>query len=303
MRRNLVLAILLAGSAMAAGAAAPGPGIGLVANDRTRLDHAREDPLLLLGTLYNAQASAVVNRNLRNAEILAAVKASAAYGKMSPEERRAVEDEYAPVEVPAFTLGSPSRALRDLVRISVTDGDGEPVAVAARPLASTPGRPGAVEFGAGDVEILFYGIDGGALAAGTYTVRAILDTSGEQGMWRGRVVSPPVSVRVLAGDGSPPAIGRLHALGTYSRLDRDYRASLAYARRILARDAASVPGLVLAGDSLDGLGRPEEALRSFLAAFDVYAARLERAGGRLEPPDYIMARIVELQEELGLRGR
>lgn len=303
MRRNLVLAMLLAGWTMAAGAAASGPGIGLVANDHTRLDHLREDPLLLLVTLYHARASEIVNQNLRKGEILQAIQTSAAYGKMSPEERRSVEEEYAPVEVPRFTLGSRSRAVRDLVRISVTDGDGEPVAVAARPLASTRSRPGAVEFGAGDVEMLFYGIDGGALAAGTYTVRATLDTSGEQGMWRGRVVSPPVSVQVLAGDGSPPSAERLYALGTYSLLDHDYQASLAFARRILARDAASVPGLVLAGDSLDGLGRREEALRSFLEAFDVYAARLEKAGGGLEPPDYIMARIVELQEELGLRER
>ncbi len=303
MRRTSVLAILLAGSAAVVGAVQPTPGIGLVANERLDLDHPRGDPLLLLVTLYNARASEIMNRNLRNAEVLAAIKASADYGEMSPEARQSVEEEYAPVDVPAFTLGSPGRPMRDLVRIVVTDDDGKPAGVVARPLASTSDSPAEARFEAGNVEMLFFGIESGALAPGTYTLRAVLDTSTETTMWRGRVVSPPVTVRVHAGDGSPPTIDRLHTMGIYSLLDHDFQSSLAYAQRVLARDAASIPGLVLAGDSLDGLGRPEEALRSFLAALDIYAARLEKSGGRLEPPDYITARIVELQEELGQRDR
>ncbi len=70
---------------------------------------------------------------------------------------------------------------------------------------------------------------------------------------------------------------------------------------IFSKFRCVVIGLVLAGDSLDGLGRPEEALQSFSAAFDAYSVHLEAAGGELEPPRYIATRIVQLQEQLGQR--
>ncbi len=304
MRKTFVMTALLVGLSAVAGAASHGPGISLTANDLFDLDHPIEDPLLLLVTLYNGQASSVSTENLQRAEILAAAKSSSGYSEMSPEERQLLDDEYAPVEVPTFSLGSPTRALRDLVRITVTDDPGETVTVAVPPLASTPASTGAVSFDGSSVEMLFFGIDTDALAglrAGTYTVSAVLDTSSEAGMWRGEIVSPPVTVRLGTRGAGEPTTDRLYAVGLYRWLDREYEASLDLAQRILAPDSASIAGLVLAGDSLDGLGRPEEALQSFSAAFDAYSVHLEEAGGELEPPRYIATRIVQLQEQLGQR--
>ena len=191
--------------------------------------------------------------------------------------------------------GAPAIGATGAFGMALAEAQGVDLEQAARTLRNT--RPTAQD--------LFYGIDTVALASlgsGTFTLRAFLDTTAEEGMWNGRVASSPVTVHLRAGAAGERTVDRLYAVGLYRWLDHDYEASLGLAEKILAREPASIAGLVLAGDSLDGLGRPDEALQCFSQAFAAYSERLEAADGELEPPRYIQVRFLELQEKLGQRN-
>ncbi len=182
----------------------------------------------------------------------------------------------------------------------------------ALPRLGSSGDLGNVELYAGDEAILdkernLYTAELGVapeetakIPEGRYTIRAVLPVpSGSQGKWSGRAVSNPVvvSVEEQVKETTPaddPERSRLiESINFYLRAERfddAYRLAL----QAVEQKRVNVDARILLGDALNGLGRDEEALKSYTKALYLLAAK----GKQYEPPTYLIMRMDEVKQRL-----
>jgi cytochrome c-type biogenesis protein CcmH/NrfG len=150
------------------------------------------------------------------------------------------------------------------------------------------------------VAALVFGVDAaalGALRAGVYVLRAVVDTTGERGMWNGRAASRPITLRLGAAPAREAAAAqraRLRQSAAFYLADAQFAEAESRARRVIVADASDIEAWVLLGDALDGSSRPQDALAAFRSALKLANA----APGDREPPAYIEQRIFEIQASL-----
>ena len=300
-----VLVLLPAAWAAGQPAPPPGPDLALAAADGARrVDHAAGDPLLLFVSLSNGVARAAASQNRAYAEILGELQASPRFQALPPADRQRLLDRHRAVEVPVFVLGSADRPVSALVRLVVADPQGRELPVQARALADA-NVPALVRLDEEEMILLAFGIDAGQiarLAAGTYAVRARLDTRRETAMWLGDVSSLPIEMTIQAPPADAPPdrrLRRLDAAGSYYLASRQFDRVEQTARQMIEIDRSAVSSWVLLGDGLDGLTRRQGALEAFQQALRLYAER--PPAGVPEPPDYIERRIREIQAALKRR--
>lgn len=271
-----------------------------------QIAHTATEPLLLRVHLFNGAARQAAMRNVTNERQAADAALSPRFQKLSAGERARLLLPLAPRPVPAIQLGSPDRALASHVRFTVEAGHGKPVALVVRPLAGAAWQRGAVRLDDRRSVMLPFGIDAAAFAAipaGTYTIRAHVDTTAERDMWRGRTTSQRVVMTLGPRPAATPQtrLERLARAGAFNLADERFAAAEASARGIIAADGAVVDAWVLLGDALDGAGRRPEALDAFRKALSLFNARRPVPGVTQEPPVYIQERLVEIETALRRR--
>jgi hypothetical protein len=272
-----------------------------------QLAHAATDPLLLRVHIFNGEAQQAAAQNVRHARLAADAAASTRFQQLGAAERARLLQPYVQQPVPAIQLGAPDRALAAFLRFTTEDSQGAAVPLVVRPLASTAGRLGIARLDERRSAMLAFGVDAAALAAipaGTYAIRAHVDTEAERGMWRGRTTSRPIVITlgaVPANETARVRLARLARAGEFHLADEQFVRAEATARAIIAIDDAAVAGWVLLGDALDGGGRPRDALDAFLKALALENARPPASDGADEPPVYIQDRIVQIQAALQAR--
>lgn len=267
-------------------------------------DHPLDHPLLFLVSLADpAAANARTHNALAQAvrEQLTAGRADAP----APDERERLQKMATAVPVPSTALGSEAEPAWTHVSFEWSTASGTVPSPAVRPLETTQRSARVVRleqesgwfaFGV-DVEPL------SAMRADTYTIRAVLDTRRRSGMWRGRVASEPVVIRLRAAGAErsePAAQAWGYAAGRFYLLDRQFRRAHETADRLLARDPASVAAFELQGDALVGLDRLDEASRAFaagIAAFQDRVAALPVPSTRedVDHPTYLIERLREVR--------
>jgi tetratricopeptide (TPR) repeat protein len=144
-----------------------------------------------------------------------------------------------------------------------------------------PGTDDIAELRESGYYIASYGIDPAGMAqlpAGNYELTAMI----------GSVRSMPIMIRIDAGSlTTTQQNSSLHLLrlGDYYNQAGDVAKAIENADKVLARDAASVAGLVLKADAL-------RYQRAWAAALEMYKKALEAYGKKMgmnaEPPDYIL---------------
>jgi hypothetical protein len=131
------------------------------------------------------------------------------------------------------------------------------------------------------------------LTPGTYLLRATLPITGI-----GNVTSNAVTLTATAADATAPAVpqARLEAMAGYYLKVRDWENAYRHALQLVERETADVRAYTLLGDACTGLGRDEEALAAYREA--VAAVPQDSP----EAPDYLLARIREVEDRLSAKG-
>lgn len=138
------------------------------------------------------------------------------------------------------------------------------------------------------------------LAAGTYTLIAVLDSHNPSpaGEWQGTTASVPVSVRIEPEPQPLPAETeslKVRLSAGYEWLRGHPDAALAMLDALLAKQAQDIAALELKGDLLAGAGRFGEALPTYDAALAaLYAASAEGE----EPPEELLEKRHTVLEKL-----
>lgn len=182
----------------------------------------------------------------------------------------------------------------------------------ALPRLGSSGDPGNVELYAGDEAVLdkernLYTAELGVapeetvkIPEGRYTIRAVLHVpSGSQGKWSGRAVSNPVvvSVEKRIKDGTPSddrEWSRLIESINFYLLAERFNDAYRLALQAVEQKRDNVDARILLGDALNGLGRDEEALKSYTKALYLIATK----GKQYEPPTYLIIRMDEVKQRL-----
>jgi hypothetical protein len=129
------------------------------------------------------------------------------------------------------------------------------------------------------------------LSTGTYTIRAVMAQAGSDSDSRPRV-SNLVTLNVASPASSDGEKAQLETVARFNlrskRWDEAHRAAL----RLVGRDDADATAYILLGDALNGLRRDEEALAAYQEALAALPKELH------ESPDYLLARMEEVQERL-----
>ena len=279
-----------------------GPTLAVTIDDDVK--HVNTDPLLVLVTLSNREATGVASRNRINKRQFEAYKKTEDYKGLSAKEKWKVKKEYLPIEAKEYTLGSKERRVSALVKFLVTDSKGNVVKVTLRLLGADPVEKSAVTLKAASFVGINFGIDSKELtklSAGVYTIKATIDTTKEKGMWKGMAQSESWSFELAAPKKGGYSPERLAREGVFYRLDGQFEKLAKVATRLIDDEPKSVVGWVHRGDANAGLGSHSDALGSFIFAERYYYEEVEREKPPLiESPVYIINRIRDMQEKLGM---
>jgi hypothetical protein len=134
------------------------------------------------------------------------------------------------------------------------------------------------------------------LSTGSHTIRAVLPLANATSDRR-----PLVSNTVTLAVGAPEAgamestnseKARLASAARFNLLSEKWEEAHLAALRLVEREDADTPAFILLGDALNGLKRDEEALAAYHEALALLPRDLD------ESPDYLLARMEEVQQRL-----
>jgi hypothetical protein len=174
-------------------------------------------------------------------------------------------------------------------------GDGKPLAFRLEPLGSpftlrADGKETAemrqTEFGISPEEA-------GRMSTGSHPLRAVLPLDG--GSSGGRLLASNTVTLVVGaetGGASSSEKARLESAARFNLLSAKWQEAHGAAMRLVERDDADAAAFILLGDALNGLRRDREALAAYHEAFAALPKDLD------ESPDYLIARIEEVQQRL-----
>ena len=306
MRRHclvLIATILMLGSALAL--AAPTLDIGLLINGTEDVISYNGWPLLFEVSFANQGA---LNDALYNQQVevdLAELDALVASGEITEAESEQVRETLVLREIEPVVLGAGGLSWTALVSFESSVGPLPwPIELLAEDVPSSLilDEVGAV--------VVWYGLDAESseqLGPGIYEIAVVVSTVGidtvPEGVWTGTSSSSPVRVEIRV---EPDLIDELLAqkwivFGRYELYRGAFEAAETYLLDAVALDPTSIEAWILLGDTQYAQGKLELALDSFSEALDNLAAKSgEELALHVEPPAYIILRIAQIQDELGL---
>ena len=299
----LTATILILGSALAL--AAPTLDVGLLINGMGDVISYAGWPLLFEVSFANQGA---LNDALYNQQVeveLAELDALVASGDITEAESEQVRETLVLREIEPVVFGAGGLSWTALVSFESSVGPLPwPIELLAEdvPSSLTLDEVGAV--------VAWYGLNAECsadVAPGIYAVSVVVSTAGidtvPEGVWTGTSSSAPVQVEIRV---EPELTDELLVqkwivLGRYELYRGAFEAAETYLLDAVALDPASIEAWILLGDTQYAQGKLEPALDSFYEALDTLAAQSSgELASHVEPPAYIILRIAQIQDELGL---
>lgn len=197
-------------------------------------------------------------------------------------------------KVSNLTVGTADTPWINFINFTLSDSQGKvmPVKFYANPVKENEVALGADNF----AENYFFitGEDSAKLSPDSYSLKAILDANLSNSLELKMVSRPKELDR-------PGQVDSLLKNGRYYLLLGNFSKAEEYANNILAIDSHSLKALNLLGDAQDGLGRFEEALKTFNRAVDEFFAQYpppEKDSPNYRPPELFMEKINKLKQKL-----
>lgn len=305
MRRHclvFIATILILESALVI--AAPTLDVGLLINGTGEVISYGGWPLLFEVSFANQGA---LNDALYNQQVeveLAELDALVASGEITEAESEQVRETLVLREIEPVVLGASGLSWTALVSFESSVGPlSWPIELLAEDVPSSLilDEVGAV--------VAWYGLDAESseqLVPGIYEIAVVVSTTGivamPEGMWTGTSSSSPVQVEIRA---EPEMTDELLVrkwivFGRYELYKGEFEAAEAFSLDAVALDPTSIEAWVLLGETQYALGKLEEALESFFQALDADASEPVATDQVDEPPFYLLIRIAQIQDELGL---
>ncbi|MCK4356342.1 tetratricopeptide repeat protein [Candidatus Bipolaricaulota bacterium] len=305
MRRHclvFIATILILGSALVI--AAPTLDVGLLINGMGDVISYAGWPLLFEVSFANQGA---FNDLLYNQEIegeLVELDELVASGDITEAEADQVRETLMLREIESVVFGAEGLPWTQLVSFeSSSDELTWSIDILAEEIPST------ITLGAVGAAVAWYGLNAECsadVAPGIYAVSVVVSTAGivtvPEGMWTGTSSSAPVQVEIRA---EPELTDELLVqkwivFGRYELYKGAFEVAETYLLDAVALDPTSIEAWVLLGETQYALGKLEEALESFFQALDANASEPVATDQVDEPPFYLLIRITQIQDELGL---
>ena len=306
MRMRFLVLAVTAVLASVAVAATSTLDVGLLVNGATEVVSYVGWPLLFEVSFADQAAfnDAMYNQHVEIER--AELQALLASGEITEAEAERVRATLVLRDIEPLILGAEGWPWTALVSFMDPEGSlGWSIALLAKDV------PPSLRLEAGSVAVAWYGLDAEAsatLVPGTYDVVAAVSTEGvapspDEDVWTGTGRSSPVRVDIRA---EPAPTGTLLkekwiAFGRYALYAGEAGVAEGFLTDAVALGGSAVGAWILLGDAQYAQGKLESALASFEAALDLVT---EATGGALaphaEPPTYILLRIAQIQDELGM---
>jgi len=299
----LTATILILGSALVI--AAPTLDVGLLVNGRGDVISYTGWPLLFEVSFANQGA---LNDAFYNQQVeveLAELDALVASGDITEAESEQVRETLVLREVEPVVLGAGGLSWTALVSFESSVG---PLPWPIELLAEDV--PSSLILDGGGAVVAWYGFDAESseqLVPGIYDIVIVVSTAGidavPEGVWTGTSSSSPVRVEIRV---EPELTDELLVqkwivFGRYELYKGAFEAAETYLLDATALAPTSIEAWILLGDAQYAEGKLEIALGSFYKAFDTLAAQSSgELASHVEPPIYIILRIAQIQNELGL---
>lgn len=305
MRRHclvFIATILILGSALVI--AAPTLDVGLLVNEMGDVISYNGWPLLFEVSFANQGA---LNDALYNQQVeveLAELDALVASGDITEAESEQVRETLVLREIEPVVLGAGGLSWTALVSFESSVG---PLSWPIELLAEDV--PSSLILDEGGAVVAWYGLDAESseqLVPGIYEIAVVVSITGivamPEGMWTGTSSSSPVQVEIRA---EPEMTDELLVrkwivFGRYELYKGEFEAAEAFSLDAVALDPTSIEAWVLLGETQYALGKLEGALESFFQALDANASEPVATDQVDEPPFYLLIRIAQIQDELGL---
>ena len=305
MRRHclvFIATILILGSALAL--AAPTLDVGLLINGMGDVISYAGWPLLFEVSFANQGA---FNDLLYNQEIegeLVELDELVASGDITEAEADQLRETLVLREIEPVVFGADDLPWTELVSFeSSSDELTWSIDILAEEIPST------ITLGAVGAAVAWYGLNAECsanVAPGIYAVSVVVSTAGivtvPEGVWTGTSSSAPVQVEIRA---EPEMTDELLVqkwivFGRYKLYKGEFEVAKAFLLDAVALDPTSIEAWILLGETQYSLGKLEEALESFFQALDADASEPVATDQVDEPPFYLLIRIAQIQDELGL---
>jgi tetratricopeptide (TPR) repeat protein len=306
MRRHclvLIATILILGSALVI--AAPTLDVGLLVNGMGDVISYNGWPLLFEASFAN---QGTLNDALYNQQVeveLAELNALVASGDITETESEQVRETLVLREIEPVVLGAGSLPWTALVSFESSAG---PLPWPIELLAEDV--PSSLILDEAGVAVAWYGLDAESskqLAPEIYDIVIVVSTAGvdavPEGVWTGTSSSSPVRVEIRVEPELTDEflVQKWIVFGRYELYKGTFEAAETYLLDAVTLDPTSIEAWILLGDTQYAEGKLETALDSFYKAFDALAAQSSgELASHVEPPAYIILRIAQIQDELGL---
>jgi len=278
--------------------------VGLLINGATTVTSYIGWPLLFEVSFANQGAMNDAMVNAQAEAELAELETLVTSGQITATEAEQVRAMLTLREIEPVVLGAPESPWTALVSLR-DSGDVLPWPIEL--LASDV--PPVLQLGAEGVAVAWYGLAAAAasLAVGSYEVAVTVSTEGAGPLpveaWTGTISSSPVQLEIRAEPDLSDALlaQKWIAFGQYALYSGDFAAAETHLLDAIALDSTAEEAWILLGETQYAAGELQAALDSFSVALDLLTAR---AGSELaphvEPPSYVILRIAQIQDELGL---
>ena len=298
----LIATILILNSALVL--AAPTLDVGLLINGMGDVISYVGWPLLFEVSFANQGA---LNDALHNQETearLGELNELVASGDITEAEAVPVRETLVLRETEPVVLGAEGSPWTELVAFESSSGELPwSIAILAEEI------PPTITLGAIGVAVAWYGLsaEGSAgVAAGIYEILVVVSTEGidpvPEDMWTGTSSSSPVRVEIrvepeLTDD---LLVQKWIIFGQHELYKGAFGVAETYLLDTVALDPTSIEAWILLGETQYSLGKLEKALESFFQALDAAVSEPAETGPLAEPPNYVVIRIAQIQDELGL---
>jgi tetratricopeptide (TPR) repeat protein len=289
--------------------APPLPDISFKINAQSGVSVLQGTPLIFTVRLANPAAANTLALNQAHEQSLAMLQEKVAKGELSAQDAQPML-ELAGVkhEVKTVRLGSQERGWEQFLHFEVQSG----VTTFAPlnwplTLVRSPEAKSVLLDGNANVEIQ-YALNSQAAAqvpAGEYTLLAVLEVAEDKTLtpelWRGRIVSLPVQLKITSSAEPLSAADRANQSmqqAEFFSATGDWAHALQSSQEALKEDPNLIRGQMIQGQAKEAQGDLAGAREAFLEALRLFD---EQYPDSYEQPQYLMYKIASLDERLGNR--
>jgi hypothetical protein len=290
--------------------APPLPDVSLEINEQNDAQVVQGTPLIFTARIANPRAANTLATNQGHERSLALIEEKLSKGELSKQDAEPML-ELARVEreVKTVRLGTSGRGWEKFLHFEVQTS-GSPFAPLdwGLTLVQPPEAKSVLLDGSSSAEVN-YALNPRAAAQvppGEYLLQAVLevaaDTTLPQELWRGRVASVPVKLKISPSSAQPSAADRANMnmqRAEFFSTTRDWANALQSAQAALKDDPKLIRAQMIQGEAKEAQGDLAGARDAFSQALGLFDQQYPNS---YEEPQYLIYKLATLDQRLGKRG-